>query len=64
MPNGTDWAGRRPGWVTNSPACSAYAVNSAPHYVVISPDGKVAYAGREFDAAKKAVNGVLRPGIP
>jgi RNA polymerase sigma factor (sigma-70 family) len=47
-------------WVgANSPACAAYAVNSTPHYVVISPDGRVAYAGREFDAAKKAVNGAL-----
>jgi len=60
--NGLGWP---QAWVgTNSPACSAYAVNSAPHYVVISPDGKVAYEGREFDAAKKAVNGALERSLP
>ena len=52
-------------WVgVHSPACLAYAVNFAPQYVVIDPDGKVAYAGKEFDAAKKTVKGTLERRIP
>jgi RNA polymerase sigma factor (sigma-70 family) len=52
-------------WVgANSPACLAYAVNSAPHYVVISRDGKVAYAGCKFDEATTAGNGALERSFP
>jgi Leucine-rich repeat (LRR) protein/thiol-disulfide isomerase/thioredoxin len=52
------WVGR------DSPVCSAYAVNFAPHYVVIGADCKIAYAGNEFDGAKKAVNCALERSIP
>jgi hypothetical protein len=48
----------------DSPACSAYAVASAPHYVVISRDGKVRYAGNKLDAARDAVNEALERHIP
>jgi|GEM_PF-3087527 len=52
-------------WVgVDSPACSAYGVNSAPHYVVIRPDGKIAYAGRDFEAATEAADRALEPPLP
>ena len=48
----------------DSKILTLYAVDSAPHYVVIKPDGTIAYAGRELDAARTAVASLAKSSPP